>query len=88
MRDTIACRDEAPPRQAVGLLEQVMTGGRRTRPAATIAALRSQFEAQLRDLPARASSLVAPVVPVAATSIALRRLSDEVRVTARAIGRH
>jgi nicotinate phosphoribosyltransferase len=85
MRDTIACRDEAPPRQAVGLLEQVMTGGRRTRPAATIAALRSQFEAQLRDLPARASSLVAPVVPVVATSIALRRLADEVRVTARSI---
>ena len=87
MRDTITCRDEAPPRQSVPLLELVMTSGKRARPATTLVALRSQFEAQLRDLPEQALSLVSPVVPVAVTSDTLRSLDDEVRATARAITR-
>ena len=42
MRDTIACRDESPPGQAVPLLEMVMTGGKRARLAPTLQALRSR----------------------------------------------
>ena len=79
MRDTIACRDELPPDRAVPLLELVMTGGKRVRDTPTLAAIRSHFESQLRDLPDEARSLVSPVVPVAATSNTLRNLDDEVR---------
>jgi nicotinate phosphoribosyltransferase len=81
-RDTIVCRDELPPHQAVPLLEQVMTGGRRTGPAPTMALLRSRVEAQLQALPDEALALVSPVAPVPATSRALRDLDKQVRAAA------
>jgi nicotinate phosphoribosyltransferase len=88
MHDTIACRDEAPPRDGVPILEPVMTGGKRTRRAPLLAELRSRFEDQLRDIPERALLLMSPAVPVAVTSDRLRALSDDVRAAARAIGSH
>ncbi|MGA3215668.1 MAG: nicotinate phosphoribosyltransferase [Acidimicrobiales bacterium] len=82
MRDTIACRDESPPGQAVPLLEMVMTGGKRARLAPTLQALRSRLEDGLADVPEQALALVSPFVPVATTSAKLRTLDDQVRARA------
>ena len=88
LHDTIACRDETVPRQAVPLLEPVMIAGTRTRPAPLLAELRSRFEDQMRDVPEGALFLTSPVVPVAAASATLQALADQVRARARAIGGH
>ncbi len=85
--DTIACRNEAAPRQAVPLLEPVMIAGRRTRAAPLVAELRTRFEDQLRTIPEGALPLTSPVVPVAATSATLQALADQVRATGQAISR-
>jgi nicotinate phosphoribosyltransferase len=85
LHDTIACRDEMPPRQAVPLLELVMTAGKRTHPAPPLDELRSRFEDQLRDVPEETLLLTSPVVPVAATSETLQSLAVDVRAAARAI---
>jgi nicotinate phosphoribosyltransferase len=83
MRDTIACRDEVAPPQAVPLLEKVMVGGRRSFDTPTLGMLRDRLEGQLRDLPDEARALVSPVAPVARTSDRLSRLEEVVRVATR-----
>jgi len=85
MRDTIACRDEVPPPQAVPLLEQVMVGGQRSFGTPTLGMLRERLERQLRDLPEEARPLVSAVVPAATTSDTLRRLDEAVRAATRAM---
>ncbi|MGD0442213.1 MAG: nicotinate phosphoribosyltransferase, partial [Acidimicrobiales bacterium] len=85
MHDTIACRDERPPHQALALLEPVMKSGKRTRSAPELAELRSRFQAQLSDIPERALLLASPSVPVASVTGALRALADDVRAKAQVI---
>jgi nicotinate phosphoribosyltransferase len=83
MRDMIACRNEATPPGFSPLLEQVMADGARTRPAATIAALRARVDDQLQMLPTAALELSSPTAPVAELSAALRALDEQVRRSAR-----
>lgn len=79
LRDTIALRDEPLPPGAEPLLETVMTGGRRTAPAAPLDAARRRFEADLAELPDAARRIRDPQAPEAGVSEALARLTEEVR---------
>ncbi|MFI1952780.1 nicotinate phosphoribosyltransferase [Streptomyces xinghaiensis] len=79
LRDTIALRDEPVPPGAEPLLETVMTGGRRTAPAAPLDAARRRFEADLAELPEAARRIRDPEAPEAGVSEALARLTEEVR---------
>lgn len=77
--DVLALRMEEPPKGAIPLLEQVMAGGRRTRPAPGLAEARSRFERDLVDLPGGALDLRSPVAPVARASPALMALETGMR---------
>ncbi|KIQ66155.1 nicotinate phosphoribosyltransferase [Kitasatospora griseola] len=77
--DTVALFDEPVPPGTRPLLEQVMAGGRRTGPPASLAAARAAFEADLAELPAAARRITDPQPPRAAVSDRLRRLTVDVR---------
>jgi nicotinate phosphoribosyltransferase len=78
LRDVIALRDEPAPPGAAGVLTAVMLGGRRARPRAGLAEARARFEDDFQSLPPGARDLDAPTPPAAATSPALRALTEEV----------
>jgi nicotinate phosphoribosyltransferase len=74
--DVVALETERPPGEP--LLECVMRGGRRLRPAEPIAALAARTARSLAALPAACRALAAPVPLTAAISSGVRALADEV----------
>jgi len=60
MADLLGLREEAPPHGTRLLLEQVMAGGRRTGPRATLADGSRRFRADLAQLPAEARRITDP----------------------------
>jgi nicotinate phosphoribosyltransferase len=80
--DLIGCRDESVPAGKVPLLTEYMREGARTRVSDTLADARSRFEADLAEVPENARPLSDPVVPRAAITPSLARLTAEVREAA------
>ena len=76
--DVIGLRDEAPLRDAEPLLAPAMLGGTRLGPRGSIRDASARFEADLATLPEDAAAIRRPVPLVAATSEALRALTDRV----------
>lgn len=83
LRDVIALRSEAAPRDARALLEPVMTRGERSRAPGAIAAARERCESDLAELPDEARRLRDPEPPVARVSESLMELTRAVRRRAR-----
>lgn len=76
--DLLATRAEAGPAGAEPMLEPVMRGGRRLRPAPALAQARDRLARDLADLPPAARRLRRPVEPRARVSRDLRSLADQV----------
>lgn len=83
LRDTIACRDEAPAAGEVCLLQPVLRAGRRVEEPGGLDDARRRFEEDLAALPADARRLVEPVAPVAGVAPRLARLAEEFRRASR-----
>lgn len=75
--DLLALQDEQPPDGFEPLLHPVMTGGRRTGVAPSLAECRAHLEAGLAALPDEALDLRRPVSPAVRTSDRLARLTEE-----------
>jgi nicotinate phosphoribosyltransferase len=87
--ETVGLRDEPPPDGTSTLLEQVMTGGRRTGARADLPAARARFEDDLQRLPPAAVDLHNPDPPPVRFSAELERLLERVRggIVGRSTGR-
>jgi nicotinate phosphoribosyltransferase len=83
LHDVLGLRGEEAPPDAEPLLEHVMEGGRRRRPAEPLSVARERFQHDLAELPAAARRLVDPVAPVVELSGALAALTNEVGRTVR-----
>lgn len=83
LRDRLGLRGEPPPAGTSPLLAPVMVGGRRVAPApappVALADARHRFEQDLAELPAPARRVEHPEPPRAEPTVALRRLTREVR---------
>lgn len=77
MRDLLALRSETGPEGSEALLERVMSGGRRLRPATSLEESRERFESDFAQLPAALKDLAASVPAPPARSEALERLTEE-----------
>jgi len=76
--DVIARAEEAPAADAEALLGEVMQGGRRLGPAASLDELRSRFRIQFASLPERHKALRAPELYDVRISKELEQLRDRV----------
>jgi nicotinate phosphoribosyltransferase len=89
LEDLLGLRHEPPPPGTEVLLEPVMVGGKRVherRDATDLVAARRRFEADLRQLPPPAMSLVDPRPPVPRLTPGLVALTAEVRARHRRSG--
>lgn len=86
MSDLLALRSERGPAGSEALLEKVMSGGRRLRPAANLEESRRHFESDLAQLPAASKELAAGGTESLDRSDALRRLTEEVASAAAQAG--
>ncbi len=77
MRDVLSLRDEEGPEGAEALLERVMSGGRRLRPAPTLEDSRRHFESDLASLPVPLRNLASADAAPPERSAALQQLADE-----------
>jgi nicotinate phosphoribosyltransferase len=81
--DLMALRDEDRPPGSEALLEPVMANGRRVAavqsPAATVAAARQRFTADLAELPGSVRRIRGPETLTPGTSARLSRLTEELR---------
>ncbi|GAA1641624.1 nicotinate phosphoribosyltransferase [Georgenia ruanii] len=77
--DVLTPRDDQGPPGARALLEPVVRGGRRLRPAATLAQAHARLAEGLAWLPGEAKRVRDPVPAVCVTGERLKRLHEEVR---------